>query len=170
MSSSLDMLTAEIVALKERVGALEAVELPVTAIACRVYNSANISIATGANTGLTFDGERYDPNGMHSTSTNTGRITISVPGIYLVIADIRFAANATGRRTGYLQINATTVIGRIVVPVNSGTVVTEMIVAAMYQFAAGDYVEAYVFQDSGGNLNVEASANTSPEFMAVRIA
>ena len=47
---------------------------------CNVYNNANISIATGTNTALTFNSERYDNAAMHSTSSNTQRITAPTGG------------------------------------------------------------------------------------------
>src|SRR5512139_390154 len=48
----------------------------------RVNNSANISINSATDTVLTFDTEDVDSNGMHSTVSNTSRLTAIVAGTY----------------------------------------------------------------------------------------
>lgn len=42
-------------------------------------------------------------------------------------------------------------------------------IGTVYDMSANDYVEVVVLQTSGGALNLEAQANHSPEFSAVRI-
>src|SRR5215471_19985175 len=54
------------------------------------------SIPNAAYTALTFDTEQLDPMGGHAGSGST--ITPTKPGLYLVMASVVFAANATGRR------------------------------------------------------------------------
>jgi|688.fasta_scaffold1060402_1 hypothetical protein len=56
--------------------------------AARVGNTANITSYTN-NTDITWNTETYDTDEMHSTSTNTARITINTPGIYSVLLQIR---------------------------------------------------------------------------------
>jgi len=45
-----------------------------------------------------------------------------------------------------------------------------MTISTIYQLAATDYVELQVYQDSGGDLDINASAASSPEFAMVRVA
>jgi len=40
----------------------------------------------------------------------------------------------------------------------------EMSISSIYKLAITDYVEVRVYQNSGGNLNINASGNRSPEF------
>lgn len=134
----------------------------------RVYNDANIAVATGVGTALTFNTERYDTGNFHSTSSNTSRLTAPTAGLYTVGACVAWAGNATGVRAASLRVNGTDVIARELVDIDSATTHTHN-VSTEYQLAAGDYVEVVVAQDSGGNLNVTANGNYSPEFWIHRI-
>lgn len=135
---------------------------------CRVYKSSAQSITTGTNTAITFDSERFDNGGMHSTSVNTSRITIPTGGggIYLIGGAISWAANATGVRYVSVYLNGTTHLG-----ISEDTSVTAtdhyMTVSTLYALSAGDYVELVVQQSSGGNLNIQSVSAYSPEFWAI---
>lgn len=134
---------------------------------CRVYNSANISIAvSGTPQALTFDSERYDVGGCHSTSTNTGRITIpsGAGGKWHFGCNVSFAANATGVRQVYMRLNGTTTIAFSNDPALGSGDVSIHNLSCDYAVSAGDYVEVVCNQTSGGALNVLLAANYSPEF------
>lgn len=132
---------------------------------CNVHNSANIAIVTATTTALTFDSERYDTGGCHSTVTNTGRITVPTGGggKWRFSANVVFAANATGYRQLGIRINGTTNIAYVSLPAVNGDV-TILNVSCEYAMSAGDYAEVLVYQNSGGNLNVTAVNNYSPSF------
>ena len=134
----------------------------------RVYNSANISISSGAWAALSFDSERWDNEGAHSTASNTSRLTAQAGGLYIITGGIRWAANATGSRLLAVRLNGTTYIMRIRDNPISGAYIAQSIMT-QYELATDDYVELMVYQDSGGALNIENSGNTSPEFMMVRV-
>lgn len=132
----------------------------------RVYNSAAISHATsGAWQALTFDNERFDTDTMHSTADNTGRITFTTAGTYLIGGHIEFAANATGQR-GIAIGNGTVYLAQQLVDAAAAGV-TALSVAALYAVTAGSYVDLSAYQSSGGALNVTRSDARSPEFWAV---
>ena len=137
---------------------------------CRAFNSANISHTTSGTTqALTFDSERYDRgSGMHSTSVNTGRLTVPTGcgGVYLVGGCIEWASNITGYRELGVRLNGASLIVDLSHPAVNGTV-TRQNVGCLYQLTAGDYVELVCNQNSGGALNVQASSPVSPEFWAV---
>jgi hypothetical protein len=135
---------------------------------CRAYNSANISINNSTLTALTFNSERFDTDTMHSTSANTGRITFTTAGLYLVGFHNDWALSAGGTyRQHRIRLNGTTDIAIDTRRAGEGNTGVECSMSTLYQFAAGDYVEAYVQQDSGGALNVVATGNFGPEFWAV---
>lgn len=137
--------------------------------ACRVGNSGNISLANGALQALTFDTERFDTDTMHSTASNSGRITFTTAGLYQVSATAEFAPNATGVRGVGVKLNATTYIMFSQHP-TAGVGVSHVEGVSMpYKFAAGDYIEMIAYQNSGGALNVITLSNYSPEFAAVWI-
>ena len=64
-----------------------------TNIGCALYNSAVQFQSAGATASiLLFDSEIYDYGDLHSTSVDTGRITIASPGKYLVWGRARYEA------------------------------------------------------------------------------
>jgi len=155
-------------AAHQRIQELKSVSVP-RGIRARVYNSANIAITTATLTALTFNSERYDTDAFHSTVSNTSRLTIPFDGYYRVTGTIAWAANATGSRQARIVLNNTTILALVLYPVSHATEVSIMQVTADYFFTAGDYAELVVFQNSGGNLNVTAAGNYSPEFWIDRL-
>lgn len=138
---------------------------------CRVFNSANQSITTATVTTLAFDSERFDTDGMHSTAVNTSRITITAPGRYLIGVCVSWDVSAAGQRFMRFMLNGVTEIARVrSPPVAGGALGSTYVLETVYDLAAGDFVEVQVQQDTGGNLNVLAAANYSPEFWAHRLS
>lgn len=135
---------------------------PSSFIGARVYNSADISIADSTATILTFNSERYDTLSIHSTSSNTGRLTIPFAGKWCIGAAVDWDANATGYRSSLVRKNGSTVLTANTHPAASGAD-TNQPLNTEDLFAAGDYVEIVVAQNSGGALNVKSLGNYSPE-------
>jgi hypothetical protein len=71
-------------------------------------------------------------------------------------------------RIGYLKINGATVVNYRAQAAVSGFR-SSMEISTLYQLAIGDYVEVFVYQNSGGALSVNSLANYSPEFMLARL-
>jgi hypothetical protein len=126
-------------------------------------HSANQSIANDTNTVVALNSETHDsdPNGaIHDTAANNSRLTVRTAGLYLVCGGVQFAANATGYRDVFVQLNGATTIGMVRVPAVAGVVQLTQVFAVRV-LAASDYVELWVRQTSGGALNVEF-ANSTP--------
>lgn len=124
----------------------------------RAYNSAAIAIPNTTVTAVTLNSERWDDaaNPMHSTSANTSRLTCFIPGLYVIDGHNQWAAAAGGvQRYSALRLNGATVIAEQV-KANSATLLMQTSVSTQYRLAATDYVELVVYQDSGGNLNVQS--------------
>ena len=136
---------------------------------CRAYHDANQSINNATLTALSFNQERYDTDTMHSTSSNTSRITFTTAGKYHVEGNISYDANATGERFAGIRLGGTTYIARVHTPNNGAGSPTDVQVSAEYAFSAAEYVELIAYQVSTAALNVLTSANYSPEFMAHKI-
>lgn len=135
--------------------------------ACRVYNSAVQALTTAVQAAITFDTERFDTQSIHSTVSNTSRLTVpaSWGGIWLIGGCCGFAANATGSRSLFLKVNNTTYIGNIRIAADAtASATTDLAIASTYALVAGDYVELIALQSSGGNLNTSQVANSTPEF------
>ena len=137
-------------------------------IGARVYNSANQIIGNASWTNLTFDSERYDTDTIHSTSSNTDRLTAARAGKYIIIAQVKFAASTVGMRGIRFLLNGATGISYLTRDANA-TAVDRLNLSTIYNLAAGDYVTVGVYQSSGGNLDVIAAGNETNEFMMQRI-
>lgn len=123
----------------------------------RVYRSTAQSIPNITNTAIAFDSETYDAHNMHSTVSNTSRLTAVMHGKYHIYASIRFAANATGYRYVQLRVDGTTYIAADKrAALASGT--QFFTVSTEINLALGQYAELIVYQDSGGSLNVDATS------------
>ena len=140
---------------------------PVPAV--RAYNSSAISIANSSVVALTFNNERFDTDTMHSTSTNTDRLTAKTAGKYQISFTGAFASNATGRRHLIIEHNGGTVIAIQEWDTNQNER-TYMVSSTLYHLAVNDYVKVKVFQNSGGALNMDSNNAYSPEFMMVWVA
>jgi len=138
-------------------------------IGCRVFNSASLSTSSGVTLVLTFDSERYDTDSMHSTTTNTDRITFTTGGTYVFGCSIQMSdVNTTGARIVRIRLNA------------AATPLAELRVAGIsylrtlhchgaYNFAANDWIDCVVHQDSGADIGLPRRDADGPEFWAQKI-
>ena len=101
--------------------------------------------------------EIYDVGSLHSTATNTARMTIPAggTGLYLVTGKVGWPSNATGDRLLSITKNATgsahdTI--NVQVGQTTGTGVQSQDVTTIMELTAGDYIEMDVYQTSGGAL------------------
>lgn len=122
--------------------------------ACSVYNSAAQTIANATTTSMTADSENFDNNSMHSTSTNTSRITFTTAGRYLCFATVQFAADVDGVRNVKFRINGATEYECVQVPAVSSVSSIVITATRAFVFAASDYVECRVSHTAGNNLSV----------------
>lgn len=133
----------------------------------RVYNNAALTIGTGSATALTFNSERYDTgtsSEQHSTSSNTGRLTCRVDGLYEIGVSLNWDASGTGGRVVAIRLDGSTTIAEDGKPALAGGLGTAFSFSTQYRLTAGQYVDVVVLQDSGGNLNVLSEGSKSPEF------
>lgn len=145
---------------------------------CSVYQNTVTSFTSGTYAVVLFDAELFDivqsgDSEMHSTSTNTSRITIRTTGKYEVAAQLAFAANSTGNRllqirqnAGGVQTNGTLLLQSGVTP-SVGTTTYVSPPPVEHQLAAGDHVELFGLQTSGGALNSVTSLGLT--FLRVRL-
>jgi hypothetical protein len=110
--------------------------------ACRLTNSANVTGYT-SNTDITWAVEAYDTDGMHSTVTNTGRITVQTAGIYLFTGCVyaTFSGTPTSAEI-YVAVNAdlTGQVAFNTVDFGSQPGVTVLSGSGILSLAAGEWV------------------------------
>lgn len=117
--------------------------------------------SAAANAALQFDTEITDTYNGHSTSTNNSRYTAQVAGWYWIRSAVCWSPNATGNRVMALYVNGAMVpYAQTQQPASSATNFTITEVSSNIPLALGDYVEAWVGQNSGGALAIVAAGTT----------
>lgn len=146
------------------------VTLPV--IAARVSLSANQTISNATNTKLNIDTQEIvDKHGLFQLANN--RIIVNKTGKYKLTGKVMSAASTATVSLWDCQIwkngsvidSATTFKGTDINTLN--TLVTSN-VDAPYDLVAGDYIELYGFQVSGGNIDVLSSSPSQLSYLAVQ--
>jgi len=134
-------------------------------VGARVYRSSNQSINNTTFTAITFNSERYDTDNIHSTVSNTSRLTCQTAGKYIIVGQVKIDNNVTGYRICRIVLGGSTVlsVARELNPTTASA--ANLIVTTIYDLATSNYVELEVWQNSGGSLNVLSDSNSSPEFM-----
>lgn len=126
-----------------------------TNMRCRIYKTANQSIADGILTTLTFDVEDYDVGALHDNAVNPERIIIPTggDGLYLIGAQYSLETSASGRKSVQLHKNGSERFGISEVMGDDGGLALSLQCWAVINLVAGDYVVCKVRQDSGGPLD-----------------
>jgi len=149
-------------------GSLGTAELASSIPAVHVTGPGNGSIPNSTHTALTLDTERYDTAAMHSPSANRSRLTAPVDGVYLVAAQVQWAAGS-GYRELTLRKNEGNPIAITSDALTSAQAVAQD-VTTQVRLQAGDFVEALVYQTSNAPLNVLKLDDYSPEFTMTWLA
>lgn len=128
---------------------------------CKLILPSNFGIANNTNAPTVPFGagsEAYKTHAsMHSTVTNNTRVIAPKKGVYLVTAAASFAPSTNGFRTasigknGARQATEVGIYNSAALPV--GANVTLPHIALEITLDVGDYVELFMFQNSGGPLN-----------------
>lgn len=115
----------------------------------RAVLAADQGFAVGVSAQLLFDTETYDSEGMHSTASNTSRLTCVTPGLYAVsgwlVTNVgtgggpQVAINKNGAFYGYGSFDGTSARGSA---------------SDHVRLAAGDYLELGFWNNTGGALTV----------------
>jgi hypothetical protein len=145
--------------------------VPLKFMGVRVYHSSTTTLSNSTITTINFNSERYDTDGFHDTVTNNSRLTATIDGYYIIAGNLTYDFHATGIRSNFILLNGTTYIAADSrrAPVQAGET-SQINTGTIYFLNAGDYVEMQGFQNSGGNLNVQANTDYSPVFMMHRMA
>ena len=119
-----------------------------TFVGCKL-TGVDQNISTGTATTLLWNGETFDTDGFHSTSTNTGRITIPAgkAGKYQFSALVDFDNNATGQRQMIFVKNGSS--NEYANIITAATTYPSGELNGILDLAEGDYVEVQVLQTSG---------------------
>lgn len=125
----------------------------------RVRLSANVNHNSGVTVFVSWNVEESNGNNMHSNSVNPSRLTVNLPGIYVVSAIVEHSANGSAARQARIMKNGQQLAQSGGQPAsqyeNAIPVVT---IAAL---AAGDYLETSTYQETGTVLSILSGAGGS---------
>jgi len=148
-------------------------------VGARYIKTGNQSIADSTDVPVDFSVNsafEYDTNGtitsglFYDAGVSTTRFYAPEDGVYSVRACARFSANATGsRQVWFLRTlvssgSATSQHGRSADHSPDGTIASQILAVADIYMFAGDYVEFYVRQNSGGALNLVGTVAETTDF------
>lgn len=121
-----------------------------------MHRNSNQAIGSGADDNIDWDVEEYDNSFAHDVSTNPDEWTYPVAGLYLITGQISWAADSTGRRQVKLNTGAAVLVRELsfAAPPSTGTFIQP--VACMEKVSAATVREVAVFQDTGGDLNLQS--------------
>jgi len=125
-------------------------------VICKAYQNTLQSVGSGSWTALALDATSIDTQSLHSNVTNNTRITIKTPGYYLVSGRCAFVGSNLGERGVYSKITFAaggSVQSGYAFQPTAPVSANGMGGIDVHKLAAGDYVEVYSFQSTGGNLN-----------------
>lgn len=148
-----------------------------------VKNSVVQDLVNATWTALTWNQEDADTDGIHSTSSNTSRLTAVTAGRYFVTISIRWEDHILG----YSGVRGVQVRKNSAGAVGSGSCVcidmrhhqdnlTGSIGAANQStcgyvyLGVGDYVEAFGYQTDGGNSEVSHTTTSGNRFGAIWVS
>lgn len=121
---------------------------------CRITSgSPGTSVPNNTFTDVLCPNEDFDTDGLHSTVTNTNRITATRDGFYVVLAQANFPGNATGARQIRFQLNGV-FTGSQAAAAPIGTTGFSLQAIELVRLPAGSWVSPQVFQSSGGSMDV----------------
>jgi len=110
-----------------------------------------------------WDGTDHDWGDLWAAG-NPSRLTFDVGGLIEFDAHLCFAPDATGERGIRFIVDGATVIAQKLVDARGASDDTYLDLSTQRQIDPGSYVEVEVYQDSGGNLNVQGGGSYVPAF------
>lgn len=106
------------------------------------------SISNTTNTEMLWDSESFDNAGVHSLTTNTGRVTLGTAGKYQVNVVLNWGPDSTaGYRYVALTVGGVTHLAGEAAPSTVGYVMQT--ISTLVSVTAGQYLTVVAYQNSG---------------------
>lgn len=116
------------------------------------------SIPNGVYTAVALDANDVDTYSGHSTVTNNTRYVVQQPGNYLCVGHANWASG-TGQKAVQFKANGATFYPNSEASLGSASGgFGGPIAVAMISMVAGDYLELFSFQQSGGAVNLGSAS------------
>ena len=136
----------------------------------RVSQSATVQFANNTETCLSFNTQTsVYPASMHSTTSNSSRLTAPSSGMYLITGHVLWNAfSSGGMRQVVVYKNDATIIAADTKPVSVANALWHS-VTTVYPLAATDWVTLRVAQDSGSTGSVIATGEGGQQFTLTKV-
>ena len=109
--------------------------------------TADVAASTATWTKVTYGAERFDTNSNFASS----KFTATVAGYYQINASAYFYPSVVGQcQIAIYKSGSSYLVGTVIPNSNQGPA---CVVSAVISLVATDYLEVYVYQNSGGNLD-----------------
>lgn len=132
----------------------------ITTISCSVYCSANLT-SFASDTVITWDSENFDVGSLHSTVSNTSRLTVPSAGKYLINVNIQFGS--TEDKYFWLKKNGSNFL------LGSRSTGTNQVGSFLVNASANDYFEIAPGVNGGTAFTVEGGV-TQSTFSIVKVS
>lgn len=126
----------------------------------RAYRSSAQSIASGTGVRVQFNAETWDTLGEFDITTTVGRYTATKAGTYQVNTGLAMVVNNGVILQVYIYKNGASVTrSRDWGSADSQEVFTS--ISDLVELAVNDYIEVFVFQNTGSTQNLSAGSDTT---------
>lgn len=119
-----------------------------------VSRAATQTISNSSTTAVSWDTETKDDDSFYASGS---QVTASSPGWYVMNAYVKWASNGTGKRVLDLRLNGSTNLASQSSATNATHLIVDAALSIVYFLDKNDYIEATVFQNSGGDLAVSSA-------------
>jgi hypothetical protein len=127
---------------------------------CACWNSVALSLPDNAFMLVTWDSEAYDVGNVHAAGASRFTIPAGAGGTYRVTVTLAYGASAIGQRITKVLKNSAEFPGNgYILGAATTGYITGMSLTVDLDLAAGDYVEAAAYQNSGGPLTLGGNAS-----------
>ncbi len=121
------------------------------------YSSSAQTIgSSGAHTALTLTATIFDTSSYWSAGAPT-RITIPTTGYYFIASHVTYVANATGGRLLKVYKDGVSLSNLSAGDTPNSATECSLGLSSIRSLTAGEYLELYTWQNSGGNLDTTAN-------------
>lgn len=164
-----EALISRIDALAVRVRQLERAGMPAaTTHSARVRRTTNPSINNATVTSVPWQSAIYDTGDTNWSAGSPTRLTAQRDGVYLITLNFEWTANVNGRRYTEIRLNGSTIIATCENDIEPSAGRSRINMCTVWEMSASDYVEARVYQNTGGALNINV-ANMEAHFTITRL-
>lgn len=132
-------------------------------VSCRVIHSVAQCVPPSKLFYLHFDTAVWDTHKMHDNADHNSRLTCTVPGTYVIYANVEFDVNGIGMRGMHIRMNGhKTIASQHNIAVSNPGIGTTLNISCVQYLDSGDYLELGVTQSSGQELNINSKSEYSP--------